>query len=88
MHTLTPAKLAIIIKYHWNYLLFETQASDTEKELMNVDWDDVGELLQDLKLFHRNLVSPEYTQKTLIDWRQVCADEETAQLLLGYASSL
>ena len=88
MNTLTVAKLAIIIKYQWNYRLFQSKASLAEKELMNVDWDDLGEILSDLKLYHRNLVSKEYAQKIYADLLEVCADEITAQTLLGYAGTL
>ena len=88
MNTLTVIKLAIIIKYQWNYRLFESKASLAEKNLMDVDWDDLGEILNDLKLHHRNLVSKEYAQKIHADLLEVCADEETAQTLLGYASTL
>ncbi len=88
MHTLNTAKLAIIIKYQWSYRLFEAQATVAERDLMNVEWDDVGEVLNDLKLYQRNLVSKEYAQKILADLRELCADEETAQILIGYASTL
>lgn len=88
MHTLTTAKLAVLIKYHWDYRLFEAQAIGAEKQLMDIDWDDLGEVLNDLKLYHNGLVSPEYAQKIYADLREVCADEDTAQILLGYASTL
>lgn len=88
MHKLTTAKLAVLIKYHWDYSRFKAQASVAEKQLMDIDWDDLGEILQDLKLYHRNLVSAEYARKIHADLLEVCADEETAQILLGYASTL
>ena len=86
---LTVAKLAVLIKYQWNARSFKKQASAQEKELLaDIDWDDLGEVLQDLKLYQRKLVSAEYAHKILTDLRQICADEETAQTLLGYASTL
>ncbi|GAB3872457.1 hypothetical protein GCM10028824_22870 [Hymenobacter segetis] len=86
---LTVAKLAILIKYRWDNHLFKKQALAQEKELLaDIDWYDIGELLQDLKLYHKNLVAAEYAKKILTDLRQVCADDETAQTLLGYASTL
>jgi|GEM_PF-3402917 len=88
MQKLTTAKLAVLIKYQWNYALFQSHASADEKVLMDVDWDDLGELLQDLKRYHSQLVSPDYARKIHADLLQVCADEETAQTLLGYASTL
>ena len=86
---LTVAKLAVLITYHWDNHLFKKQASTPEKELLaDIDWDDIGEVLQDLKLYQRQLVSPGYAKKILIDLRQLRADDETAQTLLGYASTL
>ncbi|MFD2721680.1 hypothetical protein ACFST9_23390 [Hymenobacter monticola] len=87
-HLLTVEKLAILIKYHWDLRGFYKQATAAEKELMDVDWDDLGDVLQDLKLYHRNLVSKEYAKKIFANLHEVCADEETAQTLLGYASTL
>ncbi|MBH8558380.1 hypothetical protein [Hymenobacter negativus] len=86
---LTVAKLAVLIKYRWDNHLFKKQASAQEKELLaDIDWYDISELLQDLKLYHKNLVAAEYAKKILADLRQTCADDETAQTLLGYASTL
>ena len=86
---LTVAKLAVLIKYRWDNHLFKKQASATERELLaDVDWDDISEVLQDLTRYHRQLVSAEYAKKILTDLRQICADDETAQTLLGYASTL
>ena len=86
---LTVAKLAVLIKYHWDNHLFKKQASAPEKELMtDIDWDNISEVLQDLKLYHHQLVAAGYAKKILIDLRQICADDETAQTLLGYASTL
>lgn len=86
---LTTAQLAVLITYRWDFQRFENQASSADKQLMHpVDWAAVGELLQDLRLYHRGFVAPDYAAKTLVDLRQVCADTETAQLLIGYASTL
>lgn len=86
---LTVAKLAVLIKYRWDNHLFKKQASAQEKELLaDIDWDNISEVLQDLTRYHRQLVSAEYAKKILADLRQVCADDETAQTLLGYASTL
>ena len=86
---LTVAKLAVLIKYRWDNHIFKKQASAQEKELLtDIDWDDISEILQDLKLYQRQLVSAGYAKKILTDLRQVCADDETVQTLLGYASTL
>jgi len=88
MAMLTVAHLAVLIKYHWDFRLFQAQASPDEQALMQVDWAAAAELLQDLKRYHHNLVSKEYAQTILTDLRRMCSDEETAQTLLGYASTL
>ena len=86
---LTVPKLAVLIKYRWDAHLFKKRASAQEKELLaDIDWDDLGEVLQNLKLYQRKLVSTEYAQKILTDLRLVCADDETAQTFIGYASTL
>ena len=85
---LTIEKLAVLIKYHWNFRHFEEHGSVQEKELMDVDWEDIGEVVQDLQLYHKNLVSKEYAAKIHSELLAVCADETTAQTLLGYASTL
>ena len=86
---LTVANLAVLIKYSWDNHLFKKQASAPEKELLtDIDWDDISEILQDLTRYQRQLVSADYAQKILHDLRQVCADNETVQTLLGYTSTL
>ena len=86
---LTIAKLAVLIKYRWDNHLFKKQASAQEKELLaDIDWDDISEVLQDLTRHHRQLVSAEHSKKILTDLRQVFADDETVQTLLGYAITL
>ena len=86
---LTIAKLAVLIKYHWNLRQFHKQGTPEEKELVaDLDWDALSEILADLKLYHKNLVSVEYAKKIHADLLAVCADEQTAQTLLGYASTL
>ena len=85
---LTVAKLTVIIKYHWDFRHFEAEASAAEKDLMDVDWDDLGEILNDLKLLHRQLVSPEYARKIHAELLDACADEVTSQTFIGYASTL
>ncbi|UOQ99279.1 hypothetical protein MUN81_07210 [Hymenobacter sp. 5317J-9] len=87
-HLLTVEKLAVLIKYQWDLRRFYKQAQAAEKELMDVDWNELSDVLQDLKLYHRNLVSKEYAKKILATLHEVCADKETAQTLLGYASTL
>ena len=85
---LTVAKLAVLIKYRWDNHLFKKQASASERELLaDIDWDNISETLQDLRRYHHRLVAAEYATKILHDLRQVCADEETAQTFLGYAST-
>ena len=85
---LTVAKLAVIIKYDWNFRQFEAEASTAEKDLVDVDWDELVEILTDLKLLHRQLVSPEYARKIHAELVAACADEATAQTFIGYASTL
>ena len=86
---LTVAKLAVLIKYRWDYRRFNKQGLAPEKELLaDLDWHALAELLQDLKLYHKKLVSNEYAVKIHAVLRTVCADDETAQTLLGYASTL
>ncbi|WP_460616422.1 hypothetical protein [Hymenobacter ruber] len=86
---LTVAKLAVLIKYRWDTHVFKKQGLPEEKDLLaDLDWYALAELLQDLTLYHKNLVAAEYAKKILTDLRQVCADDETAQTLLGYASTL
>ncbi|WP_201983015.1 hypothetical protein [Hymenobacter rubidus] len=85
---LTVAKLAILIKYQWNFQRFIEEAAASEKALMDVDWDEAGELLQDLRRYHHHLVSKEYAAKIHAILLAACADEATAQTLLGYASTL
>ena len=86
---LTVAKLAVLIKYQWNLRQFHKQGTPEEKELVaDLNWDDLSEILADLQLYHKNLVSAEYAKKIHADLLAVCADEQTAQILLGYASTL
>jgi len=86
---LTIPKLAVLIKYQWNLRQFKKGGSTQEKELLaDIDWDAVSEILQDLKRYHKNLVSKEYARKIHAELLAVCADEETAQTLIGYASTL
>lgn len=86
---LTVAKLAILIKYRWDYRRFNKQGLPEEKELLaDLDLHALAELLQDLTLYHKHLVSDEYALKIHATLRTVCADDETAQTLLGYASTL
>ena len=86
---LTVAKLAILIKYGWQEVGFLALASAEEKVLMaGIDWPAMDELLQDLKRYHHRLVSPAYAQKIHLELLAHCADEATAQTLIGYASTL
>ncbi|GAB3576295.1 hypothetical protein [Hymenobacter daeguensis] len=85
---LTVAKLAVLIKYDWNFPLFEAEAMPAEKALMDLDWYETAELLNDLRLYHKNLVSKEYAATIHANLLAACADEATAQTLLGYASTL
>ncbi|MDQ2770639.1 MAG: hypothetical protein M3Y54_09075 [Bacteroidota bacterium] len=85
---LTVAKLAVIIKYDWNFRHFEAVASTAEKDLMDVDWDDLGEILADLRLLNQQLLSTGYARKIHAELLAACADEATAQTFIGYASTL
>jgi len=86
---LNVAKLAILIKYQWNFHRFTSQASEPEKELMaGIDWDGLAELIHDLRRYHHKLVSKEYAAKIHVALLAACADQATAQTLLGYASTL
>jgi hypothetical protein len=86
---LTVAKLAILIKYHWTERLFLKQGTAEERALLaGIDWNELAELLQDLKLYHQQLLAPDYAQRLHGRLLASCADEETAQTLIGYASTL
>ena len=86
---LTVNKLAVLIKYHWNVRQLEAQGSAEEKALVaDLDWDELSEIMDDLKRYHKNLVSKDYAKNIHAGLLAVCADEETAQILLGYASTL
>ena len=86
---LTTAQLAILIKYQWDFRLFKKRAlADEQALLQHLNWHDLAELLADLKRYHQNLVSAEYAKKIHADLLAVCADDQTAQTLLGYASTL
>jgi hypothetical protein len=86
---LTVAKLTVFIKYHWDLRHFHKQSTAAEAALMaDIDWYDTVELLEDLRLYHKNLVSKEYAAKIHANLLAACADEATAQTLLGYASTL
>lgn len=86
---LTVAKLAVLIKYHWDLRRFYKQGTPQEKALVvDVDWHATAELLQDLKLYHKNLVSKEYARQIHANLLKICADEETTQTFIGYASTL
>lgn len=86
---LTVPKLAVFIKYQWDHRRFKKHGTSQEKELMaDLDWDTISEILEDLKRYHRHLVSKEYARKIHAELLAVCADGETAQTLIGYASTL
>lgn len=86
---LTTSRLAILIKYRWDYRRFNKQGLAEEKALLaDLDWHALAELLQDLRLYHKHLVSDEYAVKIHAALRTVCADDDTAQTLLGYARTI
>jgi len=86
---LTVARLAVLIKYQWDLRHFYKHASAAEKELIEgLDWNATAELLEDLKRYHHQLVSADYAAKIHSDLLAACADEETAQTFIGYASTL
>jgi hypothetical protein len=86
---LTVARLAVLIKYQWDLRRFYKQATAAEKELIQgLDWNHMAELLQDLKRYHQKLVSADYAAKIHAELLAACADEETAQTFIGYASTL
>lgn len=86
---LTVARLAVLIKYQWDLRHFYKRSSADEQALMaGLDWHAAAELLEDLKRYHRQLVSPDYATKIHADLVALCADEETAQTFIGYASTL
>lgn len=86
---LTVAKLAVLIKYQWDLRRFHKHSAAQERELMaDVDWHATAELLQDLKLYHKNLVSKDYARQIHANLLSICADEETTQTFIGYASTL
>jgi hypothetical protein len=86
---LTIAKLQILITYHWHPAVFTQQASTAEKALLtDINWHDLAEMLQDLKLYHQQLLSQEYAHRLYGRLLAACADEATAQTFIGYASTL
>jgi hypothetical protein len=88
-HLLTVEKLAVLIKYQWDLRRFYKQAPAAERDLVDgLDWNSLAELLQDLKRYHQKLVSAEYAAKIHAELLAACADEETAQTFIGYASTL
>ena len=88
-HLLTVEKLAVLIKYQWDLRRFYKQATAAEKEQIHgLDRNHMAELLQDLKRYHQKLVSADYAAKIHADLLAACADEQTAQTFIGYASTL
>ncbi|ALW85504.1 hypothetical protein AUC43_10620 [Hymenobacter sedentarius] len=86
---LTVEKLMVLINCNWDDDLFARAASAREKALLaDLNWGKYVSLLQDLVLVSRNLVSKEYAQKIHQLLLAACADEETAQTFIGYASTL
>ena len=86
---LTVEKLSILMKFNWDDDQFTRGGSTREKKLLaDVDWGQYNSLFQDLTLVTKHLVATEYAKKTHAKLLAVCADEETAQILLGYASTL
>ncbi|OGX88463.1 hypothetical protein BEN47_08985 [Hymenobacter lapidarius] len=86
---LTIEKLSILMKFNWDDDQFSRGGSTREKQLLaDVDWGQCVSLLQDLILVTKHLAATEYTIKTHARLLAVCADEQTAQTLLGYASTL
>ncbi|MCC3152687.1 hypothetical protein Q3A66_06735 [Hymenobacter sp. BT770] len=86
---LTVEKLMILLKFNWDADLFLSGGSPQEKALMKgIGWAEYAGLLQDLMLVSRNLVSTEYARTVHRRLLTACADEETAQTFIGYASTL
>lgn len=86
---LTVAKLTILIKYRWDLRHFHKQSTPQEQALVaDIDWYATAELLEDLRLYHKNLVSKEYARQIHANLLSICADEETSQTFIGYASTL
>jgi len=86
---LTEEKLLTLIKFHWNAGLLRQQGSAAEQALLaDVEVEAAAELLQDLQRYHRGLVSRQYARQIHQTLLAACADEATAQLFIGYASTL
>ena len=85
----TVEKLMALLKFNWDQDLFERGGSAQEKALLTgIDWPEYAGLLQDLMLVSKNLVSTEYARTVHRQLLAACADEETAQSFIGYASTL
>ncbi|GAB3307092.1 hypothetical protein GCM10027511_18770 [Hymenobacter humi] len=86
---LTVEKLRLLINCNWDEDLFARAASARQKALLaDLNWGKYVSLLQDLVLVTKNLASKEYSQKIHQQLLAACADEETAQTFIGYASTL
>ena len=86
---LTESKIRLLFKYNWDVDMFLRAGSTSEKTLMkDIDWGKYEQLLQDLFLVTKKLVSKEYAQVVHRRLVSSCDSEATAQTLLGYASTL
>ena len=86
---LTVEKLEILLKVNWDSNLFLRGGSAKEQSLLaDINWSEYAGLLQDLMLVSENLVSPEYARAVRQQLLAACADKETAQTFIGYASTL
>jgi hypothetical protein len=86
---LTAEKLETLLKFNCDSDLFLRGGSVKEKALLaDVNRSEYAGLLQDLMLILKNLVSPEYSRAVRQQLLTTCADKETAQTFIGYASTL
>ncbi|HEX8657896.1 MAG TPA: hypothetical protein VF690_10195 [Hymenobacter sp.] len=86
---LTVEKLEILLKVNWDSNLFLRGGSAKEQSLLaDINWSEYAGLLQDLMRISKNLFSTEYARAVRQQLLATCVDKESAQMFIGYASTL
>ncbi|WP_149304152.1 hypothetical protein [Pareuzebyella sediminis] len=79
---ITKDKLKIYKKYSGNIDSWARSGKRKEHELMSDDdWHLIGELIQELELIEKGLVSEDYKDRILSKFNAACPDEATKQAL-------
>ncbi|WP_149272939.1 hypothetical protein [Pareuzebyella sediminis] len=82
---ITKDKLKIYKKYSGNIGSWARLGKRKEYELMSDDdWHLIGELIQELELIEKGLVSEHYKDRILSKFDAVCPDESTKQELKNW----